>query len=194
MFNLPVSNAVSSPGAVVSQWQSNVKPTESDSALVQHTQVLHTTKKHYSNNDNGDDNEWQDSSIDVRPRRVPRQAATMAIVRASENLASEKKGERQDQKSNELASRKRQNELAVKQEAKLQPNQVVVLDGEAVLDKQRMGKCNECRSVHPFGLLEGCLTCGQVLCIKCVKTGQHSACLAYPEVARNTNLTRVVRR
>ena len=129
------------------------------------------------------------------PQRERRQAATLAIVRANENLASEKKGERQDQKTSESASRKRQNELAAKQEAKLQSDQVVVLDGEALpdettLDKQRMGKCNECRSFHPFGSLEGCLTCGQVLCSKCVKTGQHSACLAYPEVARNTNLAR----
>jgi len=65
------------------------------------------------------------------PESPAARAATMAIVRASENLASEKKGERQDQKSNELASRKRQNELAVKQEAKLQPNKVVVLDGDS---------------------------------------------------------------
>jgi len=136
MFNLPVSNAVSSPGAVVSQWQSNVKPTESDSALVQHTQVLHqvlhASKKHDPVGDDGDDEEWQDSTIGVRarPQRERRQAATLAIVRANENLTSEKKGERQDQKTSESASRKRQNELAAKQEAKLQCNQVVVLDGE----------------------------------------------------------------
>ena len=70
MFNLPVSNAVSSPGAVVSQWQSNVKPTESDSALVQHTQVLHqvlhASKKHDPVGDDGDDEEWQNSTIGVR--------------------------------------------------------------------------------------------------------------------------------
>ena len=68
--------------------------------------------------------------IAVRPQRERRQAATLAIVRANENLASEKKGERQDQKTNELASRKRQNELAAKQEAKLQ----VSSDGLVVLE------------------------------------------------------------
>jgi len=42
---------------------------------------------------------------------VQRQAATLAIIKANENLASEKKGERQDQKTHELASRKKREEL-----------------------------------------------------------------------------------
>ena len=55
------------------------------------------------------------------------QAATLAMVRANENLASEKKGERQDQRTNELASRKKREELAAKQQAKLQvAGQVVI--------------------------------------------------------------------
>ena len=65
--------------------------------------------------DKGDDDEWQDSAINVQPQRARRKAATLAIVRANENLASEKKGERQDQKTSELASRKRKDELAAKQ-------------------------------------------------------------------------------
>jgi hypothetical protein len=39
-----------------------------------------------------------------------------------------------------------------------------------------------CTSIQLLGSLEGCLTCGQVLCNKCVKTGHHSACVAYPAV------------
>ena len=49
-----------------------------------------------------------------------------------------------------------------------------------LLDKQRMGRCSECKSVHERGLLEACLTCGQVLCTKCIKTGHHGACIALP--------------
>ena len=73
-----------------------------------------------SRTDEGDDGEWQDRAINAQPERARRQAATLAMVRAKENLASEKKGERQDQKTNELASRKRRDELAAKHQARLQ--------------------------------------------------------------------------
>ena len=40
--------------------------------------------------------------------------------------------------------------------------------------------CSECQAILEDNLLEGCLLCGQVLCAKCVKPGQHGACLDYP--------------
>jgi hypothetical protein len=51
---------------------------------------------------------------------------------------------------------------------------------EMRLDKQRTGTCSECQCILLCNLLETCLTCGQILCDKCVKTGHHGACVAYP--------------
>ena len=72
------------PSATVSQWQSNVKTTESGSAMGKDAQAVHASKKHRkANTEGGNDDDWQKSTINARPQRAQRLAATLAIHRVT---------------------------------------------------------------------------------------------------------------